>query len=446
MVLSSQTPAEPSPQPSPEPSARPRRRPGRPPKPLADSSSAIAQLGALLRRLRTARGLTLMSLGELTGYSWQHLGAVERGQVVPSEEVIVACERALTAGGHLIARFPAVVREQAHERHGREAARRAETWRPDPHVDWVKLTAAIRRPSRVSEAIVAELEQITDRQRTLYHELASAEMLVSVEAHLGLLTSLMEGAQAEPIRHRIASAAAEAAGFTAWLWFDLGDQYKMRVFYEMAAELLVESANPSLRSYVTGYRALAAEASGRYKEAVRYAETARRLASARTSHLTRSWLCAIGAKIAPLTGDRAGALELLDQAGEHFARAEGKEEWMYEFDQTALAGYRGQCNLRVGRPKEAAMAFKAVLASRPPACDRRRARLTLGLAEARLALGHPDAALESASDVLTLFAKRGSVSGLRRVRRFQSLLVVAGYRREAEVLDEQVRAHLGSAV
>jgi tetratricopeptide (TPR) repeat protein len=439
-------PPPPSAQPSPRSAQSPRRRPGRPPKPLTDSSSAIAQLGALLRRLRTVRGLTLMSLGELTGYSWQHLGAVERGQVVPSEEVIVACERALTAGGHLIARFPAVVREQAHERHGREAARRTESPRPDPHVDWIRLTAASRRPSTVSETIVAELEQITDRHRTLYHELASGEMLVSVEAHLGLLTSLLEGAQPEPIRHRIASAAAEAAGFAAWLWFDLGDQHKMRMFYEMAADLLTESANPSLRSYVTGYRALAAEASGRYKEAVGYAEGARRLASGSTSHLTRAWLYAIGAKIAPLTGDRAGALELLDQASEHFARAEGKEEWMYEFDQTALAGYRGQCHLRVGRPKDAAMTFKAVLTSRPPACDRRRARLMLGLAEARLALGRPDAALESASAVLSVFAKRGSVSGLRRVRRFQSLLAVAGHRRAADVLDDQVRAHLGSMV
>jgi tetratricopeptide (TPR) repeat protein len=423
---------------------QPRRRPGRPPKPPAASSSAIAQLGILLRRLRTARGLTLMGLGDLTGYSWQHLGAVERGQVVPSEEVIVACERALAAGGLLVARVPAVIREQAHERHGREAARRTGTSRPDPHVDWVKLTAAIRRPSVVSEAIVADLEQITDRQRTLYHDLASGEMIVSVEAHLGLLTSLMDGARADSIRQRIAAAAAEAAGFAAWLWFDMGDQHKMRVFYDMAADLLTESANPSLLSYVTAYRALAADASGQDKEAVRHAEAARRQASATTSDLTWSWLCAVGAKIAPLTGDRGDALELLGLACDHFERANGrgKEAWMYEFDQTSLAGYRGQCHLRVGQPREAAAAFESGLTDRSLSCDRRRARLTLGLAEATLALGEPDAALESAGAALTVFAKRGSVIGFRRVRRFQALLVDAGHRREADVLDEQVRAHL----
>jgi hypothetical protein len=45
-------------------------------------------------------GLTLQNLAELTGYSWQHLGAVERGQVVPSENLIVravAQERRPTA-------------------------------------------------------------------------------------------------------------------------------------------------------------------------------------------------------------------------------------------------------------------------------------------------------------------------------------------------------------
>jgi hypothetical protein len=70
-------------------------------------------------------------------------------------------------------------------------------------------------------AVIEDLEQITDRQRVLYHERSSAEILVSVEAHLGLLASLLRGSQPEPVRHRIASAAAEAAGFAAWLLFDL---------------------------------------------------------------------------------------------------------------------------------------------------------------------------------------------------------------------------------
>src|SRR5579875_600892 len=176
----------------------PRRGPGRPPKPPADTSSAVAQLGALVRKLRTERGLTLMNLSEVTGYSWQHLGAVERGQVAPSEAAVVACERTLAAGGQLIAKFPAVVQEQASVRHRREAARRDDLKHADEDVDWASIGAAARRPSAVSIIVIEELEQITDRQRRLYHELSSAEMLMSVEAHLNLLASLMRGTQREP--------------------------------------------------------------------------------------------------------------------------------------------------------------------------------------------------------------------------------------------------------
>jgi hypothetical protein len=326
----------------------PRRGPGRPPKPQENPSSAQAQLGGLVRRLRGEHGLTLMNLGELTGYSWQHLGAVERGQVAPSEAVVVACEPALAAGGQLVALFPAVVREQASHRHGREAARRGDAMQTDPDVEWARLGAAARRPSSMSVSLVEELEQITDRQRVLYHELSSAEILVPVEAHLSLLVSLLRGTQPEPLRHRIASAAVEAAGFAAWLWSDLGDQFKMGALYEMAGDLFAESGNPALAAYITGYRALAAEAWGLGREAVHQAEAARDRAPAGTSRLARSWLSAIGANMLALTGDRSSALNLLGKACDHFDAAQGKEEWMYDFDHSALAAYRGRAPARSG--------------------------------------------------------------------------------------------------
>lgn len=427
-------------------SGRPSRRgPGRPPKPQDNSSSALAQLGALVRRLRGERGLTLMSLGELTGYSWQHLGAIERSDVVPSEAVVVACERALSAGGRLVALFPAVVREQASNRHSREAARRAGTVQCDRDVEWARLLAAARQPSAVSSALLEDLEQITDRQRVLYHELSSAEMIISVEAHLSLLISLMRGTQPEPIRHRIASAAVEAAGFAAWLWYDVGDQFKMGSFYQMADDLLAEAGNPALGSYIGGYRALAAEACGLGSEAVHRAEAARDQAPASTSHLARSWLAAIGANTVALTGDRSSAVSLLGQACDHLNAAHGKEEWMYNFDHSALAAYRGQCHLRLGQAREAMAAFEAGLASLPPGCDRRGAFLSIGLAEACLAERVLDAATHHAQRALAAFAAHGSAAGLRRVQRYRGLLANAGYRRAAAALDQQVRDLVASA-
>lgn len=427
-------------------SANPEQKhgPGRPPKPPVESSSALCQLGGHMRRLRLASGLTLMTLGKMTGYSWQHIGAIERGNVAPSEELVIACDRALAAGGRLIAAFPAVVREQASLRHKREAARRDGVMSADLDVDWSRLAAAARRPSAVSTALVEELEQITDRQRLLYHELSSAEMLISVEAHLGLLVSLMRGIQNAPLRHRIASAAVEAAGFAAWLWLDLGDQFKMNTLYGMTGSLLEEADNPGLGCYIAGYQALAAEASGMGREAIRYAEAARNQAPSTSSKVALSWLSAIGANAVALTCDRRSALSLLGQACDYFGAANGKEEWMYDFDHSALAVYRGQCHLRLGQPREAVAALQVGLAELPDGCDRRAAFLAIGLAEAYLRGHELDGAIHHANRALAVFAARGSTAGLMRVLNFRNLLAKAGHQRDAEDLDQRARHHLAS--
>src|SRR5581483_858445 len=354
---------------------RKRRSPGRPPKPMDGEQSALGRLGGLIRDLRTGCGLTLTDLGALTGYSWQHLSAVERGQVVPSEAVVTACEHALAAGGQLTAAFPAVVREQAWQRHKREAARRdASAWH-DLMPDTALSPAAVASSSAVTAGTVLTLEEVTDRHRVLYHRLSSAEMLIPVEAHLSLLASLLRGVHPEPLRHRVASAAAEAAGFAAWLWHDLGDQFKTGVYYRMADSLLAEAGNPALAGYVTGYRALAADAAGFPAEAASHAECARARIPPTASKLVRSWLAAISANAVALTGGDREAVELLDHAQDLFEAAEESEAWMYDFDRSSFAAFQGQCLLRLGRPDEAMAVFAAGLTELPDQCERRRASL-----------------------------------------------------------------------
>jgi len=102
----------------------PRRRAGRPPKPQDGSTSALAALGVQLRSLRNERDWTLHALAQHTGYSPQHIGAVERATVVPSEALITACDTALLANGQLINTHAAVIQEQAHTRSHNLLARR----------------------------------------------------------------------------------------------------------------------------------------------------------------------------------------------------------------------------------------------------------------------------------------------------------------------------------
>jgi tetratricopeptide (TPR) repeat protein len=433
-----------------------RRRPGRPPKAQDASASALAALGVRLRELRQNRGLTLMQLAELTGYSWQHLGAVERGQVVPSENVVSACDACLQANGALITLLSAVIREQAHIRHQHEAARRPVRRASvrddqvagraklvcDDDLDWDRLADASRRPSRITPAVVEDLELITDRQRRLYHELSSAEMLVHVQAHFGLLTSFLDWGQPDPLRHRLASAVAEAAGFAAWLWFDLGDAFSMERSYRQARDAADEATDRGVGAYIKGYQGMVSAQREGPAAGLAHLDEARGIAPRSLSGVTRSWLTVLAADAMARTGQRKAALTALGRSRDFLAsaREDEREPWMYEFGHGSLAVHAGTCYLALGQPHQAANAFEEALALLPPSCDRRGATIETGLAHARLAAGDVEEAQRLASSALVVFAERGSVAGLRRIRDLRNTFRDAGHHHAAAALDEHARA------
>jgi transcriptional regulator with XRE-family HTH domain len=97
---------------------------GRPPNPLDPATSRRAELGAEVRRLRTARGLSLDALAKLVQCSSSHLSEVENGRKLPSVGLIQSLDRVLEAADGLVERFWDAVAEQTVERHDRQARRR----------------------------------------------------------------------------------------------------------------------------------------------------------------------------------------------------------------------------------------------------------------------------------------------------------------------------------
>src|SRR5690242_12275968 len=92
--------------------AQPEARVGRPAKPLTPDLSARHRFGAELRRWRTERGLTHRNLAALVWHSTESVAKVEKGERWPSLDLTARCERALRAGGALIALWPAVERQR----------------------------------------------------------------------------------------------------------------------------------------------------------------------------------------------------------------------------------------------------------------------------------------------------------------------------------------------
>jgi transcriptional regulator with XRE-family HTH domain len=99
---------------------------GRPPNPLDPAASRRAELGAEVRRLRAARGLSLDALAKLAHCSSSHLSEVENGRKLPSVGLVQNLDRVLETAGEdgLVERFWGAVAEQTVERHDRQARRR----------------------------------------------------------------------------------------------------------------------------------------------------------------------------------------------------------------------------------------------------------------------------------------------------------------------------------
>ena len=97
---------------------------GRPPKPLTPTASKAAALGAEMRELRGACGLTLQVLARRIGYSTQHVSDAEHGRTAISEDFVAAVDRALGADRRLLDLYPAVLIERATERQKRARERR----------------------------------------------------------------------------------------------------------------------------------------------------------------------------------------------------------------------------------------------------------------------------------------------------------------------------------
>ncbi|TDC59105.1 XRE family transcriptional regulator [Micromonospora sp. KC207] len=85
---------------------------------VVEESSLAARIGARLRSLRKARGLTLANLAEQSGISVSYLSAVEKGVNLPSLQTLAGVTEALGAS------IPAVLAEegQTHVKAGRVPA------------------------------------------------------------------------------------------------------------------------------------------------------------------------------------------------------------------------------------------------------------------------------------------------------------------------------------
>jgi len=267
---------------------------------LAAGESFAACLGAVLRRLRSLRHLSQDELGRLAGYDGSYIGAVERAAVRPSRALIAALDRALDAGGGLVA----VWRLADQEWDARTALGAAgDPWPADPSgpvpagsappagpaaggASGEAAAAAGPRPDAVVEAMelarlaeasdvgtdaLASVERSVERLRGAAASTPPGSLLPAVRAQRRYVGSLLDGRLTVAQRRRLLAAAGWLSVVLARLHFEAGERDAAEASRDAALRLARQAGNAELVAWVLEAGAWWALVDGRLREAVELA-------------------------------------------------------------------------------------------------------------------------------------------------------------------------------
>jgi tetratricopeptide (TPR) repeat protein len=258
---------------------------------LDPAASLTACLGALLRRLRTAHGLTQSDLGRLAGYDGSYVGAVERAAVRPSRELVERCDHALRAGGALLSLW----RLADDEWSTAPPAGRADPGPgtapgpgggSQPGGDAVVEAMELARRAELSEVgadALAGVERAVARLR----EAAAAtppDMLVpAVLDRRRYVGRLLDGRLTPAYRRRLLVAAGWLSVLLARLYFDAGDREAAEANRDTALRLARQAGHTELTAWTVQALASWALADGRFRDALDLARAGQDLAPPATT-------------------------------------------------------------------------------------------------------------------------------------------------------------------
>lgn len=293
---------------------------------VTDDLAPLRQaLGDLLAAHRARSPFTQRGLADAIDYARTTVGTAEAGHRQPSKAFWVRCDDLLGAGGELVRAYEALAagrerrkRAQAAEDEANRVARGQLARRPvaaavaavgangvgaDPPSGFdLRWELSGRRRFRPTARLIEEdVDPITRRYRSLYHQLPSADLVPAVMGHLRLVHGLLGGADGGT-RRSLGATVAETAGFAAWLCGDLGDGPRMLRPYRLAGDAVAESGERALGGYIRGFHAQALTGRGEHRAGMREARAAwrrrdgpppRRSAAGSASCTPRRWRPAV---------------------------------------------------------------------------------------------------------------------------------------------------------
>jgi transcriptional regulator with XRE-family HTH domain len=279
---------------------------------LDPAASLSACLGALLRRLRTAHGLTQSDLGRLAGYDGSYVGAVERAAVRPSHELVERCDHALQAGGALLSLWRLADGEWSTTPPAGRADPGPETAHgpggSEPGGDAVVEAMELARRAELSEVgadALAGVERAVDRLREAAAATPPEALVPAVVDQRRYVGRLLEGRLTPAHRRRLLVAAGWLSVLLAQLHFDAGDREAAEANRDTALRLARQAGHTELTAWTVQALASWALADGRFRDALDLARAGQDLAPPATAAAAQ--LALDEAQAWAALGDRAQA-------------------------------------------------------------------------------------------------------------------------------------------
>jgi len=257
---------------------------------LDPGTSFAACLGALLRHLRTLRGLTQAGLGAAAGFDGSYVGAVERAAVRPSRDLVERCDRAMGAGGVLLALWPPADAEwqarstpagAGHPPADDPDASRPSAGRADAESEAVVEAMEVARRVEacdVGPGTLAGIERAVQRLRGAGAATPPELLIPAVRAQRGYVGRLLAGRLTLGRRRRLLVAAGWLSLELARLHFDAGERAAAEANRDAALRLARQAGDAELAACAVEALAAWALADGRWRDALELARAGQDLA------------------------------------------------------------------------------------------------------------------------------------------------------------------------
>ena len=249
---------------------------------LDPTTSSAACLGALLRHLRTLEGLTQAGLGRLAGFDGSYVGAVERAAVRPSRSLVEHCDRALGAGGVLLALWPPADREwQARSTPARPAPPPIEDPGLDAPAGAVAEAMEVARRAEacdVGPGTVAAIERAVERLATAAAGTPPEALIPALRARRRYVERLLGQRVTLGRRRRLLVAAGRLSLELGRLHFDAGQREAAEANRDAALRLARQAGDAELAAGAVETQACWALADGRFRDALELARAGQDLA------------------------------------------------------------------------------------------------------------------------------------------------------------------------